>query len=168
MATVTYPKTGQMLPDFHLPTVDGPRVRLSDYRNRRNIVLLVLQGLSRGTDQLLTELARDAASLADDNAQALVVVEGPLQAAQSLQQMYRLPFPVLADEGGVVAALLGPDEAAGGPRLAVHVASRSSRVYWSVWVGSDDRLPTVNDIRGWLEFIEIQCPECEAPEWSRD
>ena len=168
MTTVTYPRSGQMLPDFHLPTVDGPKVRLSDYRNRRNIVLLVLQGLSRGTDRLLTELAQASAGLADDNAQALVVVEGPLQAAQSLQHMYGLPFPVLADEAGAVAALLGPAEAGGGPRLAVHVASRSARVYWSVWAGPDDRLPTVKDIRGWLEFIEIQCPECEAPEWSRD
>ena len=166
MSTVTYPTTGQMLPDFHLPTVDGRRVRLSDYRNRRNIVLIVLQGLSAGTDQLLSALAAEATALADDNAQALVVVEGPLQAAQSLQQMYGLPFPVLADETGAVAALLGPAEAVNGPRLAVHIASRSSRVYWSVWVGPDDRLPTVQDIRGWLEFIEIQCPECEAPEWS--
>lgn len=165
MSTITYPATGQMLPDFHLPTVDGRRIRLSDYRNRRNIFLIVLQGLSAGTDRLLSEVAQAAEELADDNAQALVVVEGPLQAAQSLQQMYRLPFPVLADETGAVAGLLGP-EVGSGPRLAVHIASRSSRVYWSAWLGPDDRPPTVKDIRGWLEFIEIQCPECEAPEWS--
>ena len=166
MSTVTYPATGHMLPDFHLPTVDGRRIRLSDYRNRRNIVLVVLQGLSAGTDRLLSTLAEEATALAGDNAQALVVVEGPLQAAQSLQQMYRLPFPVLADAAGAVAPLLGPAETGTGPRLAVHVASRSSRVYWSVWRGPDDRPPTVKDIRGWLEFIEIQCPGCEAPEWS--
>ncbi|MCW5854243.1 MAG: redoxin domain-containing protein [Anaerolineae bacterium] len=166
MSTVTYPATGQMLPDFHLPTVDGRRIRLSDYRNRRNIVLIVLKGLSAGTDRLLSEVTQAAEELADDNAQALVVVEGPIQAAQSLQQMYRLPFPVLADSVGAVAPLLGPDETGNSPCLAVHIASRSSRVYWSVWLGPDDRPPTVKDIRGWLEFIEIQCPECEAPEWS--
>ncbi len=166
MATVAYPTTGQMLPDFHLPTVDGRRIRLSDYRNRRNIVLVVLQGLSRGTDRLLSELAQAASPLADDNAQALIVVEGSLEAAQSLQQMYRLPFPVLADEAGGLAPLLGPNDGGSGPHLAVHVANRSARVYWSAQAGPQDPAPTMKDVHGWLEFIEIQCPTCAGPEWS--
>ena len=27
------------------------------------------------------------------------------------------------------------------------------------------RLPGETEIRGWLSFIEIQCPECFPPEW---
>lgn len=155
-----------MLPDFSLPTTDGRPIRLSDYRNRRNIVLVLLRGLSAASETLLADLQDNVTGLAEDNAQALVVVQGPRQAAVSLQRMYLLSYPVLYDEQGQLEALLGPSSTPDAPRLAVHIASRSSRIYWSAWAEPGDPAPTVEDIRGWLEFIEIQCPECEAPEWA--
>jgi hypothetical protein len=37
---------------------------------------------------------------------------------------------------------------------------------WAAW--SSDRLhalPSADEIGNWLEFMEVQCRECEAPEW---
>jgi hypothetical protein len=37
---------------------------------------------------------------------------------------------------------------------------------WAAWDGGAlHALPTPADIGGWLEFVELQCRECEAPEW---
>jgi hypothetical protein len=29
-------------------------------------------------------------------------------------------------------------------------------------------IPTIESMLEWLDFIEAQCPECEAPEWPLD
>ncbi len=147
---------GQVLPDFSLVDVDGRRVRLSDYRQRRNVVLVLVHGLNAAIEGLLGGLAAQVERLAEDAAQPLVVVAGPSSAAVALQQMYGLPFPVLADtDGGVHAALGVATEAT--PSVAVFVTTRAARLVWAYRPEDGPPAPTVDDIRGWLGFMEMQC-----------
>ena len=38
---------------------------------------------------------------------------------------------------------------------------------WAAWCGGQEqRMPSNQDILGWLTFIESQCPECTMREWS--
>jgi hypothetical protein len=48
---------------------------------------------------------------------------------------------------------------------AVVVTDRYGEVWAARPGGEAHRLPGGQDITEWLEFIEIQCPECGAPEW---
>jgi hypothetical protein len=71
----------------------------------------------------------------------------------------RLPFRLLSDAAGQVAAR----EALGAP--AVLITDRFSDI-WAAWdAGAGHAFPSPQEISSWLEFVELQCRECEAPEW---
>jgi hypothetical protein len=52
---------------------------------------------------------------------------------------------------------------------AVVIVDRFGEI-WAAWEGgADHRLPSSKDVIEWLDFLEVQCPECEPPEpWGGD
>ncbi|HSB75204.1 MAG TPA: hypothetical protein VLC12_06095, partial [Terriglobales bacterium] len=60
---------------------------------------------------------------------------------------------------------LGALDARGAPRLAVYITDRFGQVFAAFRTGLGEPAPGVDDILGWLEFINRQCPECFPPEW---
>lgn len=146
------PLPGEMLPDFALPSSRraplGPRA----YKRRRNLVLAFVQAEDGDRcGKWLRRLAERQAELAEEDAEVLVVVEGPIERLEALA----LPFPLLADESGAVHARYG---ARG--RSAVFIADRYGEIR-ERWVISDGpgRLPSPDEVIAWLRLIEIECPE---------
>lgn len=150
---------GATLPGLQLKEALGKEVRTGDYRGRCNLVLFLSH--SPGCDrceELLRELAAGYGGLVAAEAEVLAIVPASPEEAAGLKQRLGLPFPVLTDAGGDSARQLG-----GAP--AVIVADRFAEVFTVDRAGEGHRLMSVWEIADWLEFIEVQCPECGAPDW---
>ncbi len=152
-------------PAFRLPSSLGRPVALSDYRERGNLVLIFLPGLDAGSRAALQNFAADMQEYEHWAARVLVIISGP-GAESALEEAMAYPFPVLADPEGTVRkayTALRPDLALEEPM--VFVLDRYGGPYAAL-APSDLNDPALRqEILRWLTFIEIQCPECGAPEW---
>ncbi len=116
--------------------------------------------------RLLRQLAQNYEEYRQLNAEILAIASSDVQGLSKLQHEVQLPFPLLSDPSGAVFASY--DQWGEGPRpmFGVFIADRWGALFTKT-VGSDpERLPGDSEIRGWLSFIEIQCPECFPPEPS--
>jgi hypothetical protein len=80
--------------------------------------------------------------------------------AQSYIQQLREALPALAVHDAVVVVTTNPID--GMPLPGCAVADRWGQMQW---VQSADRiaeLPSPREIAAWLQFVEIQCQECEG------
>lgn len=161
-----YPGRGQMLRDFALSSAAGKRVQLSDCRGRANLVV-VLAGAcgSRPRLELLRQLASRHAAILEQETQVMAVLCCSPEQAQAIKLRAQFPFVVLADADGAVHRSLGALDRRGLPRLAVYVTDRYGEVFAAWRTVAGDASPTAQEILGWLEFINRQCPECFPPEW---
>ena len=157
---------GDMLPEFHLPAAGGRAVQLWDYKQHKQLILLALHAPAcLDCRQLLKSFAGSYAAFREEETEVLALFPAPLAAVEQAQQELRLPFPLLADEGGEALRRLAPRDEAGNPSLALLVADRFGALYARYTAGTTDGLPSPDLVLRDLEYIEIQCPECGAAEW---
>jgi peroxiredoxin len=157
------PASGHMLRPFALPGDDGQTIRSAGYRQRVNVALVLFHDGCDACRTLLVRLAKDNASFREKNAVALAVGADGSAAAERLALELDHAFPILVDAEGRVAAAQGLTVP------AVVVTDRFGEI-WAAWEGGPDHLlPDLSEIMDWLDFIEIQCPECHPPEpWGDD
>lgn len=138
------PRPGHLIRDYQLKDTSGRTVMLSDYSGKANLVLIT-SDRSVNPDTLLNELDNEAARLREYETQVLVVTS----------QMEGHDFRnvrILLDERGEALRDLGSS--------AVYITDRFREV-----IHRFDKLPTLGEILGWVEFTAMQCPECHPPEW---
>jgi peroxiredoxin len=154
------------LRDFGLSSTEGKQVRISDYRGRRNLVVIAA-GLYPDAVELpvIQELVRYYAEILEQEAWVILVLHCSLHGARLLQQRHQLPFVVLADEDGRVHRLLGAVGEGGGLTPAIYVTDRFGEVLAAFCTADGEQLPGAGEILGWLEFANRLCPECSPPEW---
>lgn len=154
------PESGRTILPFTLPDSDGQLVRSWSYRQRRNLVLFFHHGASCATCRaLLHDLARSLEAFRDE--EAVIFPIGPDLPAEAgvLARALSCAFPLLSDPAGTIAAQHGIEAP------AVLVADRFGEI-WAAWAGgAGHELPDVPEMIRWLEFIEVQCPECGVAEW---
>ena len=127
---------GDEAPDFELEDQDRRRVRLSDFRGRKNVVVvfypLSFTGVCQG------ELCAIRDSIADfdsDDVQTLAIScdSGPVHARWAQEQGYT--FPLLADfwpHGEVARAYGVLDEASGLALRGTFIVDKAGRVAYTV------------------------------------
>ena len=49
--------------------------------------------------------------------------------------------------------------------MAVYVTDRFGEVFATFRESEKQAMPSVQEILGWLDFVNSQCPECSPPEW---
>lgn len=94
------------------------------------------------------------------NLALLCLSEDDSPEAQNYIQQLREALPALAVHDAVVVVTTTPID--GMPLPGCAVADRWGQMQW---VTSADRvvdLPSPREIAAWLQFVEIQCPECEG------
>lgn len=160
------PSKGRRLMDFELVSSGEEHVMLSDYRGRRNLVLIFCDD-SEECRNLLSALAARYQELRTQEAEVLAIVHlSSIQPREmKLKQRSALPYPVLSDPGGSTHQSVSARDAQGKDAAAVYVTDRFGEIFAIYRTLEGTRLPSVPDILSWLEFINSQCPECEAPEW---
>jgi hypothetical protein len=154
--------TGQLFPDATLLTPDGSKVALGDFKPEWNLVMLML---GEG-DVLAPELTHLLDALAEGRA-AVEAEDGKLLAVHAEERGidgWRWPFPLLLDRDGALHRRVGAVSDADRPATALYVTDHYREIYASLRPGERGWPTSANDVVQWLVFVNIQCPECNAPE----
>jgi peroxiredoxin len=142
-------QTGQIIPTFTLPNMQGRPIRRTDYRGQRHLVLVFLPSIEdQGANAYLRALADGHQAIRGAGAEVLAIVRG-VAASASVD----LPFPVLLDANGAVTARFVPEAA----RAAVFVTDRYGELYYYKVSAETTHLPLVNTLVDWLTAIDNQC-----------
>jgi peroxiredoxin len=166
-ANVQELKPGKIVPYFRLPATDrlkhlGPW----DYKQHKNLVLFFFHSpRCMPCHQLLGDLAKGYFEFPQLNTEVLAISQAGIEELGQLQRELELPFPLLSDMGGKVFGTYLGQVGSSLPKTAVFIADRYGALYTSATAADADELPSEREIRDWLWFIEIQCPECFPPEW---
>ncbi len=158
------PSKGHRLREFELMSSEGKRVRLSDYRGRSNL-LVFLTDERPEVHELLAALRSHHEQIQSEGTQVLAILPVSHEQTKKTRERLNLPFTVLSDENRHIHRLLGAVDSEDRDAAAVYVTDRFGEVFAVYRTSDRQTLPTVADILKWLEFINAQCPECEAPEW---
>jgi peroxiredoxin len=157
------PQRGSRLPDLSYVSVDGEKRRLSDWRGRYNLVLIVARNIE---DPLLNAIARNYAEFPARDARVLAILQcDPTDVAQA-RDSRRWLFDVAADACGLLSRELAGQSEAEEAGTAVFITDRWSEVFFASRSVDGDAAPDVRELLGWLTFVEHQCPECFPSEWS--
>ena len=156
--------TGYLLPDVALRTASGQPVVLGQHGARRNLVVVLLGDAAAYdfTRALLAEIGASSARFEEENARLLVI---SARDAALPSVGWSGPAPPLFGTDAALYGRVGAVSADGRPLGAVYVADRFREIYAAFEESKPGWPPTVDDILRWLLFINIQCPECGAPEW---
>lgn len=161
-------RPGDALPPFELPEGGGRRIHVGDYRGRRNLVLFFVDSMDcRKCQEVLQLLNTAFDEIIAEETQLLIIMPASADSAREFKESLGLRFPVLADSSGSVFRRYGVVGESGELLLAVFISDRFGELYHVAIARGEHELPSAKEILGWLSFIEIQCPECGAPEWPR-
>jgi peroxiredoxin len=158
--------TGRLFPDATLPSLDGGMLRLESYRPDWNLVILML-GDGEPNDRcvaLLDELADLRAELEMEEARVIVISAG---AREESVARWRFPFPLAFDEEVRLHRQLAAIDDSGRPEVVLCITDRYREIFAMTRVGDEQWPARGMQVIEWLTFVNIQCPECSAPEaWS--
>ncbi len=130
-------------------------VQPGDYRQRNNLVVVFAGNKEcERCRTLLKGLAAGDHDIRDQDARVLAVVAGSVEDARQVQERDRLPYAVVADEGGRIHREVGALDA-----VTVLVVDRFGEIYSIYREDKYQPVPTAGEIVDWLQFIELQCPE---------
>lgn len=150
-------KPGHCLRDFEYQTLEGVHKRLTDFKGRKNLVM-ILAGLNDHT--FLNEAARAYPQIRDLEAEVIVILGG----APRPRKMEPWPFDVTVDSTGALHRRFGAADDQGTPGLAVYVTDRWAEVVYASLALQGDPPPRIGDLIEWLKAVEYECPECFPPE----
>jgi peroxiredoxin len=147
-------KEGGRVPLFYLPTVGGGQSGPASLRSKYNMVLVFIEGGTAG-EAYLAALAAAYPDIQANQARTIAVVPTSMEAATALSDKLKLPYTLLADEGGAATSrVLGE-----GNQAALCVADRYGQAYYVELASTTASLPSVQTALDWLDYIQIQCPE---------
>jgi peroxiredoxin Q/BCP len=131
-AVDTLLNAGSDAPDFTAQTSDGSTVTLSDFRERKNVLLMFYpQDDTPGcTKQMCT--ARDEG--AEYDAADVVrfgVNDGSLESHRRFSEKYTLDFPLIIDEGKEIARRYGTLKENGGIARATFLVDKGGRIVFA-------------------------------------
>ncbi len=147
-------KAGSKLPTTTLTSLPGgaPAQLLSG--RGPSIILIVPENEAADCVDYLDVLAAAAPQLAEWGGHVVVVVPGPVAAAEPVRCHLGENATVLADPEGKLSGI--------GPSLII--TDEWGEIHFYASAGDRQELPDAQELQDWARFIAIQCPECEGPE----
>lgn len=98
-------KVGDRAPDFTLPDTDGTPVSLSQLLQRGPLILAFYpKAFTPGCTQQNQNFRDHIGEVAAKGAQVVGISVDSVETQRKFKERYQLPFPLLSDEGGKVAA----------------------------------------------------------------
>ncbi|HSB49440.1 MAG TPA: peroxiredoxin [Burkholderiales bacterium] len=101
------PRAGEPAPDFSLPDQDGRTRSLAEFRGKWLTLYFYPRDDTPGCTRQACAFRDDWSKLAALGAQVVGVSVDDIESHLDFAKEYKLPFPLLADKGGAVAARYG-------------------------------------------------------------
>lgn len=147
-------QVGEKAPDFELKDNHGRAVRLSEFRGRKNVVLLfypfAFTGVCTGE---LCELRDNLPQFSDRDTELLAVSNDSIHTLRVFGEQEDLPFPLLSDfwpHGNVSRAYGVFDEDKGCAVRGTFVIDKEGVVRWTVVNG----LPDARDLNDYVKALD--------------
>ncbi|MEV5934283.1 peroxiredoxin [Streptomyces sp. NPDC052079] len=147
-------QAGDKAPDFELMDNHGATVRLSDYRGRKNVVLLfypfAFTGVCTGE---LCEVRDQLPRFSDRDTEVLAVSNDSIHTLRVFGEQERLEYPLLSDfwpHGNVSRAYGVFDEDKGCAVRGTFVIDKEGVVRWTVVNG----LPDARDLNEYVKALD--------------
>jgi peroxiredoxin len=151
----------KIIPDFNLVASDGKRYNPGLYRHKKNLVLVFVQVVQCASCyMLLSVVKRDYQEIRALNSEVLFIISGNHQTVKDLQHQWMVPFPLLADPDDHVASKYLETNLQHRP--VILIVDRFG-VVWKYYIsGITKEEIMIKNVLEWLNYIEIQCPECDV------
>lgn len=147
---------GRCLPDVEYVTIGGVQKRLSDFKGRKNLVVILAGG---DGDRLPAAMAAAKAEVLRHDGHIIAVL--PVASPKAGDW----PFDIVVDSGGALRRKFAAGDSGGEPRLAVYITDRWGEVMYVCRTSEGDPAPEAAGLLDWLRFVDQQCPECFPSEW---
>jgi peroxiredoxin len=153
---------GRLLRSFTLPGLDGVPLDTFRFRGRNDLIILFHEGAACAPCAgLLRGLAADSGRFSAEGAQLLSVSTGDSPDDRALAEAIAPAVITLFDPTGKAASAQG----FGVPALVI--TDRYGEIF-ALWRPDEEQaLPSVEDVYGWLVWIEAQCAACTTVNWAR-
>lgn len=100
-------KEQDIAPDFDLAADDGSRVRLSELRGRKVILYFYPKDDTPGCTKQACEIRDQWSEFQEKGALIYGISPDSVESHQKFREKYKLPFPLLADDGHKMAEAYG-------------------------------------------------------------
>lgn len=151
---------GGIFPDVALFSTTGTRVRVSDYRGRRNLVLIFCEtGCCESVRSLVCLVSELYSEFLAEEAEVFVVVQGVDRGFESLEAGCVPALPVLLDREGHALELLSALGMGQDSFPVVCVVDRYGEVRYVYRAADSQGSCAARDILDWVRYINLECPE---------
>src|SRR3990172_740920 len=149
-----------IIPFFNLLSTKGGKVRTWDFKQRKNLVILIFGMDCAECKDLLQGFAQNYYEYRRLNTEILAISTAPLDELKGLAQELSIPYHLLSDETGEAInkyTHTNPDTKQPFPSLFIADRYGSLEDEWIVQSGKD--LPKQEDVLSLLQLFELRCPE---------
>ena len=138
---------------YLLSAADGAPV---DLRSGRGpwILLVAHDAACERCSDYADQLVSARAQLTEWGARLAVVLHAPLERARTLSEQLDATVEVFAD----------PEQSLDAAPGSVLVTDEWGDVFHAAAAGEHHDFPSTSEVARWVQFVAIQCPECEQPE----
>jgi peroxiredoxin len=134
---------GSVAPEFDLETEDGGRVRLSDFRGRRNVLLVFHpRAFTPICEEEALDLQENLPAFEDADTEVILVSSDPAPARKAWKRQLGLTYTLASDfwPHGAAAQAYGVfDDTRGTPVRGTFLIDKSGLVVWSLVADADTR-----------------------------
>jgi peroxiredoxin len=156
-------KTHKAIPNFNLPSSRGKNIKLTDYKQRKNLVIFFFNIKNDKSRKVLEDFKENYAKYRSSKTEILAISFGD----QGEIDAPDLPFPILYDVSGETARKYTHlDESEKRLTPSIFIADRFGALYAQIMKEKTEDLPSQKEIIDWLDFIGLQCPECGVDAWK--
>ena len=149
-------RPGRPLPAGEFPGADGGSVSLSDFRQRRGLVLLLLRSGGEEEAALVEEASRRRDEFSSHGAALFGIL--PRRPDRGVPP-FPSPVPVLFDEPGLFLRREGGRDPAETGTSRIAVADRYGQVYVVIPSPPGAERAAVSEALEWVGYLDRQCPE---------
>lgn len=154
------PLVGEIVPEFTLLSTAGAYVRASDYRGKRNLILIFCGAVnSASARRVVHQVSELNAEFVAEEAKVFAVVQGAGDEAEDLDGSCNPPFPILLDKDWHAHELFGVRSSEQHSLPAVCVVDRFGELRHVSRAAGSQPSGFVRDILEWVRYINLECPE---------
>lgn len=147
-----------LIPGFTLQTADGRTVSTSQFKERKNLVILLFDLRSSRDWEALAEIKRRYPEFKNANAEVLAISNGPMEELKDCACQMGLPFDVLCDCRDEIKCAFCVYES------TLFVADKFGELRLQASV-TDTVDKALKDALTAVELAELECPECGVSTW---